>query len=232
MYTKFSWFEDSLGEGKHPLDVGQGVFKKQGQVEGVKYTGIDPLNNPEPVKGKYDWTQAARLGKEDRPMEVGPLAQILIAYLAGRTEAKQLVDSTLAAIGAPGQVQVLMSNLGRIAARVLKAKINADNAVRWAEELLANIRAGKTNTFIDKAVPTSGEGIGGWDAPRGALCHYIRIKNGVIGEYAAVPPSNWNLSPRDDKGVRGPVEEALIGTQVVDPAKPLEILRVVHTFDP
>lgn len=223
MYTKHSYYPDRIGEGKHPLDVGQ---------EPMDFTGLDPLDNPGPVKGKYDWTQAARYGSKNRPMEVGPLAEILVAYLSGRTEAKDLVDSTLAAIGAPGRVDLLMSNLGRIAARVLKAKINADNATRWADELLANIKSGKNSVFIQKPIPDSGTGVSGWDAPRGALSHYIRIKNKLVGAYAAVPASNWNFSPRDDKGVRGPVEEALIGMPVIDPAKPLEILRVVHTFDP
>ena len=60
----------------------------------------------------------------------------------------------------------------------------------------------------------------------------LRIKGGKIGTFAAVPASNWNFSPRDDKGVRGPVEEALVGMPVLDATKPLEILRMVHTFDP
>ncbi|MHB1412618.1 MAG: nickel-dependent hydrogenase large subunit, partial [Thermoleophilia bacterium] len=164
--------------------------------------------------------------------EVGPLAQVLVAYLAGRTEVKQLVDSTLAAVGAAGKPEVLMSNLGRIAARVIKAKVNCDNAVGWADDLLANIGKGDNKVYTDLDLGGSGSGVGGWDAPRGALCHYVKLNGGKVDTYAAVPPSNWNLSPRDDKGVRGPVEEALVGMPVVDPAKPLEILRVVHTFDP
>ncbi|MHB8840948.1 MAG: nickel-dependent hydrogenase large subunit [Candidatus Aquicultor sp.] len=223
MYTKFSWFDDKVGGGKHPLDSGQ---------EPINYTGIDPLDNQEPVKGKYDWTQAVRYGDDNKPMEVGPLAQMLVGYLAGRPEIKKAVDDTLKAIGQPGNVGILMSDLGRIAARVLKAKVNADNALRWSDELLDNIKGGKTQVFKAKPIPATGTGKGGWDAPRGALCHYIKIKNGLIDTYAAVPPSNWNLSPRDDNGVRGPVEEALVGQPVVDPTKPLEILRVVHTFDP
>lgn len=223
MYTKYSWFGDDVGGGKHPLDVGQ---------EPIEFTKLDPLDNEGPVEGKYDWTQAVRYGKDDRPMEVGPLAQMLVAYVSGREDTKKVVDDTLAAIGAAGKPGVLMSDLGRIAARVLKAKVNADNALRWSDELLANIGAGKTKVFESRPVPATGEGKGGWDAPRGALCHYMRIKDGKIDTYAAVPPSNWNLSPRDDKGVRGPVEEALVGQSVIDPDRPLEILRVVHSFDP
>ncbi|HEY3374762.1 MAG TPA: nickel-dependent hydrogenase large subunit [Candidatus Aquicultor sp.] len=224
MFTKSSFYADSQGAGKHPLDAGQELFQKD--------PALPPLEGKAlPVK-KYDWTQAARYGSDNRPMEVGPLAQVLVSYLAGRPEAKTLVDSTLKTLGVPGRVDLLMSNLGRIAARVIKAKINADNAVRWSNDLLNNVKAGKTDVFTDKAVPSTGTGVGAWDAPRGALSHYMRIANGKIGAYAAVPASNWNLSPRDDKGVRGPVEEALVGMPVVDPTKPLEILRVVHTFDP
>ncbi|NCO65336.1 MAG: hypothetical protein COW32_10605 [Candidatus Aquicultor secundus] len=158
MYTKFSWFDDKVGGGKHPLDSGQ---------EPINYTGIDPLDNKGPVKGKYDWTQAVRYGDDNRPMEVGPLAQMLVAHLAGRPDTKKAVDDALKAIGQPGNVGILMSDLGRIAARVLKAKVNADNALRWADELLDNIKKGNTKVFTAKPIPGSGIGKGGWDAPRG-----------------------------------------------------------------
>ncbi len=222
-FTKYSWYDDGVGAGKHPLDVGQ---------EPQQFTKLPPIDGEALPEGKYDWTQAVRYGNVNRPMEVGPLAQMLVAYLAGRPEAKQLVDTTLAAIGHAGDPTVLLSNLGRVAARVLKAKINADNALRWADELLANIGSGNTQVYQELDYSKDGTGFSGWDAPRGALCHYAKIKNGKIDTYAAVPPSNWNLSPRDDSGKRGPVEEALVGTPVVDPTKPLEILRTVHTFDP
>jgi len=222
-FTKYSWYGDEVGAGKHPLDAGQ---------EPIEFTSLQALDDPNPPSGKYDWTQAVRYGKDDAPMEVGPLAQMLISYASGRPQAKQLVDSTLKAIGVPGRLDLLESDLGRIAARVLKAKINADNAQRWADELLANIGAGNLTVNSMPAVPESGTGKGGWDAPRGALCHYIRIKDHKVASYAAVPASNWNFSPRDDKGVRGPVEEALVGHSVEDPSKPLELLRLVHTFDP
>jgi len=165
-------------------------------------------------------------------MEVGPLAQVLISYLAGRPEAKKLVDDTLAAVGQAGNPTILLSNLGRIAARVIKAKINSDNALRWATELLDNMGKGETQVYEELDFSKDGTGQSGWDAPRGSLAHYTKLSGGKIGTYAAVPPSNWNLSPRDDKGVRGPVEQALVGIPVVDPTKPLEILRTVHTFDP
>jgi hydrogenase large subunit len=223
MYTRTSWYPDTLGAGKHPLDVGQ---------EPQQYTSLAPIDGSSLPGAKYDWTQAVRYGDQNLPMEVGPLAQMLVAYLAGRPEAVQLVDTTLAAIGQTGHPEVLNSALGRIAARVLKAKINADNALRWADELIANIGAGRTQVNVMPSVPESGQGKGGWDAPRGALCHWVRIASKKVDSFAAVPPSNWNFSPRDDAGVRGPVEEALVGMPVQQVDQPLEILRLVHTFDP
>ncbi|MGV8082990.1 MAG: nickel-dependent hydrogenase large subunit [Coriobacteriia bacterium] len=223
-FTRYSYYADDAGQGKHPLDVGQ---------ETAKFTSLDDMNDPDTYPtGKYDWSQAARYGANNAPMEVGPLADMLIAYGRGRTEAVELVDSTLAAVGAAGQPEVLLSNLGRIAARVLRAKINADAAQGWADELLELIGKGDTKVYEPIDVPDSGEGAGGWNAPRGALAHYMRIEGGKIGAYAMVPASNWNMAPRDDDGVLGPVEKALIDLPIADPSKPLEILRVIHTFDP
>ncbi|RJQ55563.1 MAG: nickel-dependent hydrogenase large subunit [Actinobacteria bacterium] len=225
IFTKHSWYDDAVGEGKHPLEAAE-------QRHRVRFTELPPITGEATPEGKYDWTMAARYGEDNRPMEVGPLALMLVSYVRGQREVRTQVDNTLRAIGAAGQPQVLMSNLGRIAARMLKLKINADNAIRWSEELLENIGGGNTKVFEPIDVPDSGTGRGGWDAPRGALCHYMRIEGGRIGAYAAVPASNWNLSPRDDGDVRGPVEQALIGVPVVDVRRPLEIIRTVHTFDP
>ena len=240
IFAKHSYYDDAVGMGKAPIDSYQ---------EPLDFTGLPPIEGDKLPEGKYDWTRAARYDHSGQalPMEVGPLAEVLVAYLrevqtplfgsnvgpSGRSpSAKTLVDSVLAAVGHPGEVALLQSNLGRIAARVIKAKINTDNALRWAEELEANIAKGDTTCFTKPPHPQEGTGAGGWDAPRGALCHYVEIKNGLTTRYAAVPASNWNLSPRDDNDVRGPVEEALVGTPVADTTKPLEILRVVHTFDP
>lgn len=224
IFTKHSWYGDEAGEGKHPLDASQ---------EPIEFTSLDDAadqgSSPE---GKYDWSTAARYGDDASPMEVGPLADVLVAYGSGRAEAVALVDATLEAVGQAGKPEVLMSNLGRVAARVLRAKINADYAQQWADEILEAMGSGNTKIYEHKAIPDSGEGSGGWAAPRGALAHYMRIENGRIGSYAMVPPTNWNLAPRDDDDVPGPLEQALVGLPVEDPERPLEILRAVHTYDP
>lgn len=224
MYAKHSWYDTNAGEGKHPLDTGQ---------QTAKFTTLDDMSDQSTYPtDKYDWTMSARYGDDSRPMEVGPLADMLVAYGSGKPYAVDLVNSVLKAVGQEGKPEILLSNLGRIAARVLRAKINADFAQQWADQILEAMGAGNTKIYEHRDVPASGEGSGGWAAPRGALAHYMRIENGRIGAYAAVPPTNWNLSPRDDKDVPGPLEQTLVGLPVEDPEKPLEILRVIHTFDP
>ena len=98
---------------------------------------------------------------------------------------------------------------------------------------MQNIASGDTDIFNKPDFP-SGEiqGFGFHEAPRGTLSHWTVIRDGKIANYQAVVPSTWNLGPRDEKGKKGPVEEALIGTPVADPKRPLEVLRTVHSFDP
>ena len=75
-------------------------------------------------------------------------------------------------------------------------------------------------------------GFGFHEAPRGALSHWVVIKDGKIANYQAVVPSTWNAGPRDEKGQKGPYEACLIGNPVADAERPLEVLRTIHSFDP
>ena len=70
------------------------------------------------------------------------------------------------------------------------------------------------------------------EAPRGALGHWVHIRDGKIANYQIVVPSTWNASPKDAKGQRGAYEAALLGTPMADPKRPVEILRTIHSFDP
>ena len=78
----------------------------------------------------------------------------------------------------------------------------------------------------------SAAGSGATEAPRGALGHWVQLSNTRISRYQIVTPTAWNASPRDDAGRRGAMEQALMGTPVSDVQNPLEVLRVVHSFDP
>jgi [NiFe] hydrogenase large subunit len=211
-YVSHSWYTDESG----PHNPGEGVTEP-------KYSDLD-------TDGKYSWCKAPRF--KDQPMEVGPLSRMLVAYLSGNEKAKKLIDDTLAALGVPGKPEVLLSTLGRVGARALECKLIADTMVDWTMELIGNFRNGQTDLYTDYAIPDSAHGVGLWEAPRGALAHWNVIEDGKLKNYQVVSPSTWNFSPRDDKAIRGPVEQALIGTPVADPENPLEVLRVVHSYDP
>ncbi|HHL39489.1 MAG TPA: nickel-dependent hydrogenase large subunit [Deltaproteobacteria bacterium] len=218
-YVGHSWYTDRCGGGKNP---------SVGETE-PDFTGTEGIKEID-HEGRYDWTKAVRL--KGRPMEGGPLAQMLVAYASGREEAVRLVDDTLEAVGMAGRHEILFSALGRVVARVLKLKMTVDAVQGWIDELVGNIKRGDMDFYTPYEIPDSASGVAGWDAPRGCITDYNTIKGGRLERWQAVPASNWNFSPRDDNGTRGPAEEALIGVPVQDVRNPLEILRVVHSFDP
>jgi len=168
----------------------------------------------------------------DKPMECGALSRMLIAYVSGNETAKKLIDDTLNKLGVAGKHELLMSPLGRAAARALETKLIADAMVTWTMELIENLKTGKNEVYTPHKMPDAGIGAGLWEAPRGALGHWYSLKQGKVDRYQIITPTAWNVSPRDEKGVRGPIEEALVGTPVVDAKRPVEVLRVVHSFDP
>ncbi len=161
--------------------------------------------------------------------EVGPLARVLAAYGKGHSDIKPLVDDTLKKLGIPATA--LFSTLGRTAARGLETVAVGRRTQQWVTELIENLKNGDTATCAEYEMK-DGQGYGWNDVPRGSLGHWIQIKDGKIDRYQYVVPSTWNLGPRDAAGQMSPVEEALIGTPIADPKRPVEILRTVHSFDP
>jgi len=210
-----SWYEGK--EPKHPYE-GTTV---------PKYTGLDKDGYLK-TEEKYSWCKAPRYAGE--PCEVGPLARMIVGYAAGDKKIKKLVDETLKATGLPAKV--LFSTLGRTAARAIESKLVADQLEPWVNELVSNIKGGDTRTWTYCEVPKEAQGRGMTEPPRGALSHWIKIKNYQIENYQAVVPSTWNCSPRDKNGKRGPYEESLIGIRLAKADEPLEILRTIHSFDP
>lgn len=224
-YVDHSWFENSAGAGK-------GLHPFEGETE-ARYTGPKPPYQNLDTNAKYSFVKSPRY--EEKSMEVGPLARILVAYASGHKETRAAVDMVLGklGVGAPA----LFSTLGRTAARGIDALLIAQQTPKWLDELIGNISKGDyrihNNESWDPATwPAEAKGYGFHEAPRGALGHWIKIKDQKILNYQAVVPSTWNASPRDAKGQRGPYEAALVGTPVADPNKPLEILRTIHSFDP
>ncbi len=224
-YVDHSWFDNTAGAGK-------GLHPFEGETE-VRYTGPKPPYQNLDTTAKYSFVKAPRY--EEKSMEVGPLARILVAYASGHKETKAVVDLVLGklGVGAPA----LFSTLGRTAARGIDCLLVAQQTPKWLDELIGNISKGdyrihNNESWDPSSWPAEAKGYGFHEAPRGALGHWIKIKDQKILNYQAVVPSTWNASPRDAKGQRGPYEAALVGTPVADPNKPLEILRTIHSFDP
>ena len=174
-------------------------------------------------KDAYSWMKAPRY--DGAPMEVGPLARVLIAYKAGHAQICKLVDDMLAKTKV--KPEALMSVMGRHAARAIECKAVADRCAAWLDQLKEDQSA-----CVDYTVPESGAGVGLTEAPRGALGHWISIADHKIERYQCVVPTTWNCSPRDAQGQAGPVEQALEGVAVADQNQPIEVARVVRSFDP
>ncbi len=228
-YVSRSWYTYADGSVvKHP-DLGE---------TNPSYTGPTPPYDFLTTDGKYSWLKAPRYG--DIPMEVGPLARMVVAYYSGGTSSaharvKGLVDQVLGALGVgPG---ALVSTLGRVAARGIETQVIAEKMSGWQTELENNIKNGNLTIhngarWNPQTWPATAAGWGTTEAPRGGLGHWVRIQNGKIQNYQCIVPTTWNGSPRDARGQRGAWEEALIGTPMPDPNQPVELLRTIHSFDP
>ena len=225
-YVSHSWYDYDGGKnaGLHPYD-GETRFN---------YTGPTPPYQHLDVEQSYSWLKSPRW--KNKPVEVGPLARVLMLYASGHEQTRELVDMTLSKLEVPQRA--LFSTLGRTAARTLETKVIGDTMQTWYDNLVANIKSGDTRTFNEtlwepSSWPAEARGVGVMEAPRGGLAHWIVIKNGKIDNYQAVVPSTWNAGPRDAEGQPGPYEAALEDNHVLhDPQQPVEILRTIHSFDP
>jgi hydrogenase large subunit len=224
-YIAHSWYSYSGGDGV-------GVHPWAGETK-LNYTGPKPPFESLAGYEKYSFLKTPRW--KEQPMEVGPLARLLVAYAAGHADVKELVGQTLGKLNVP--VDALFSTLGRTAARGLDAEL----AILWMKEffaqLMERVKTRETSTFNGehwdpKTWPADAEGVGLAEAPRGALAHWIKIHDGKIENYQLVVPTTWNGSPRDTKQQRSAFEESLIGTPVAKIDEPVEILRTIHSFDP
>lgn len=179
---------------------------------------------PAPTKGGgYSWLKAPRY--DGRVHEGGPLARMLVNYGRGNDQVKGLIDHVLGTLDL--QPAALNSVLGRHAARAVECKIVADAMADWILDLVPG-----GPVYAPYEIPDEGEGAGLTAAPRGALGHWVRLKDGVIDHYQCVVPTTWNASPKDEQGNPGPIEQAIVGTPIKDEENPFEIVRIVRSFDP
>ncbi len=217
-----SWYEGD--KPLHPFD-GKTVPKYTGF--GKKENGIAYLD----TKGKYSWIKSPIY--DDKRVEVGPLARMVVGFAKKDKRITEYVTKFLKNGNLPAKV--LFSTVGRTAARAIETEIMADIMLEWTDELAKNVASGDLSTWTEfdfDSVSKDAKGYGLEEAPRGALGHWVKIKNGKVENYQAVVPSTWNAAPRDYKNRMGAYEASLIGTKVAKPEEPLEILRTIHSFDP
>jgi hydrogenase large subunit len=229
-FVTHSWYKyPDESKGLHPWDgVTEPHYELGPNAKGTK-TNIVELDEG----AKYSWIKAPRW--RGNAMEVGPLARWVVGYAQNKAEFKDPVDKVLKDLGLP--VSALFSTLGRTAARALESSWAGHQMRYFQNKLIANIKAGDSATaHVDKWKPETWpkevKGVGFTEAPRGALAHWIKIKDGKIDNYQCVVPTTWNGSPRDPAGNIGAFEASLMDTPMSDPTQPLEILRTIHSFDP
>lgn len=229
-FVPHSWYKyDDEAKGLHPWDGVTEPHYELGKGAKGTSTNIEQIDE----SAKYSWIKAPRW--RGHAMEVGPLARYVIGYMQGNKEIKEQVDRTLSTLDVP--IDALFSTLGRTAARGLECQWAAHKQRYFLDKLIANIKAGDTATantakFDPATWPSEVKGVGFTEAPRGALAHWIKIKDGKIENYQCVVPTTWNGSPRDNQGNIGAFEASLMNTKVERAEEPVEILRTLHSFDP
>ncbi|HMV54651.1 MAG TPA: nickel-dependent hydrogenase large subunit [Rhodocyclaceae bacterium] len=229
-FVNHSWYKyPDESKGLHPWDgITEPNYVLGPNTKGTR-TRIEALDEG----AKYSWIKSPRW--RGHAMEVGPLARYVIGYAQKKPEFKEPVDKLLKDLGLP--LTAIFSTLGRTAARALEASWAAQKQKYFFDKLIANIKAGDTATAnVEKWEPSKwpkdAKGVGFTEAPRGALGHWVRIKDTKIDNYQCVVPTTWNGSPRDSKGQIGAFEASLMNTPVAVADQPLEILRTIHSFDP
>lgn len=229
-YVPHSWYNYPDGvRGLHPWEgITEPNFQLGPNAKGTK-TNIQQIDED----AKYSWIKAPRW--RGHAMEVGPLARYIVGYASGHEEITEQIKFVLKTLDVP--VTALFSTLGRTAARALEADWAADKMRYFMDKLMANIKAGDSSTanvdnWDPETWPKEAKGVGFSEAPRGALGHWIKIKDTRIDNYQCVVPTTWNGSPRDSEGNIGAFEASLMNTKVERAEEPVEILRTLHSFDP
>jgi hydrogenase large subunit len=229
-FVTHSWYKyPDESKGLHPFDgVTEPNYVLGKDTKGTR-TDIREIDEG----AKYSWVKSPRF--KGQPMEVGPLARYIVGYAQGNPEFKDPVDMVLKTLDVP--LAAIFSTLGRTAARGLECQWAAAKMKYFFGKLMANIKAGKLDTAnVEKWEPSTwpkeARGVGFVEAPRGALGHWIRIKDTKIDNYQCIVPTTWNAGPRDGQNRIGAYEAALMNTVMAKPDQPLEILRTIHSFDP
>ena len=237
--VEHAWYEYPEHTDLHPWE---GITKPN--YTGPK-TGTATMWETLNEAGKYSWLKTPKW--RGKVCEVGPLANYIIIYtksakglLPNPTWAEKMMLDQIAAVssvlGVPAETW-LTTMVGRTACRCLAAQVAAEINRFFFDKLIENLKTGDTTTMNNEkwepsTWPKECMGVGLYEAPRGALSHWVVIKDEKIDNYQCLVPTTWNACPRDDTAGHGAYELAMMDTHVAVPDKPIEIARVVRSFDP
>jgi len=237
-FVAHSWYTyPDETKGLHPWD---GETDPNYDPKGPNFKGTTENIENVDESAKYSWVKSPRW--RGNAVEVGPLSRYVLAYAQGVEYVQEQVNRSLATFNQMAGTNLdaktaLNSTIGRTLARALESDYCSDMMVDDWNELISNIKNGDSSTanmekWDPSTWPDEAKGVGTVAAPRGALGHWIVIKDGKIKNYQCVVPSTWNGSPRDYAGNIGAFEASLMNTPVERPEEPVEILRTIHSFDP
>jgi quinone-reactive Ni/Fe-hydrogenase large subunit len=216
-------------ESKISEEVERSWYGEDGEIEYSDLNDDGTLKTKNP-KDKYSWIKSPRY--DGKPIETGPLARVLVSYSKQNKLIRSFVDEFLDECDL--ELIDLSTSVGRNCARAIESSYICEYVFKLVSRLIQNIKYYDVDTWakydINDTDDSSGRAF--FEVPRGVLCHFVNIKDKKIENFSVIAPTTWNATPKKYDGLRGAYEEALVGIKLQDSSKPLEVLRVLHSFDP
>ncbi len=224
---------EEFDESKITEEIDRAWYSGDARENEVCYTDLNEDGTLKTAKNddKYSWVKAPRYG--GKTMETGPLARVLVSYSKGNELIKSFVDEFLHETDL--ELIDLSTTVGRNCARAIETSYICEYIFKLVSRLIQNIKYYDTDTWVRFDFDTLVQDTKGrvfLEVPRGVLSHFVNIKEAKIENFSVIAPTTWNATPKNFDGLRGAYEEALVGLKIEDTSKPLEVLRVLHSFDP
>ncbi|OIP54630.1 MAG: hydrogenase 2 large subunit [Helicobacteraceae bacterium CG2_30_36_10] len=224
---------EEFDESKISEEIDRAWYSGETRENEVCYTDLNEDGSLKTAKNddKYSWIKAPRY--DGKTMETGPLATVLVSYSKGNNLIKSFVDEFLAETDL--ELIDLSTTVGRNSARAIESGYICEYIFKLVSRLIQNIKYYDTDTWVRydfEKLQKNANGKAFLEVPRGVLSHFVNIKDAKIENYSVIAPTTWNATPKNFDGLRGAYEEALVGIKIQDTSKPLEVLRVLHSFDP
>ncbi len=224
---------EEFDETKITEEVDRSWYIDNGDKQEAFYTDLNEDGSLKTAQNddKYSWIKAPRY--DGKTMETGPLARVLISYSKRNKLIKSFVDEFLQDTNL--KLLDLSTTIGRNCARAIETSYICEYIFKLVSRLIQNIKYYDTDTWVKydfEKLKKDTKGRVFLEVPRGTLAHFVNIKDQKIKNFSVIAPTTWNATPKNFDGIRGAYEEALVGLKIEDTSKPLEVIKVLHSFDP